>query len=236
MNLDNHFWQECFTQLPVYAGLLDLDSRFLVMNNETKKLCFGTTDVNILGLGNQDIQGKASQLTSLFHEQDQLVLSGKTIHTLDVSSWANNRRGILVGVKKPYYQKNLIKGIIIAGNMLDSAFIRGVNFIFDPTYNKKLIGSRDVSYSVNSNIRNFSEKAQEVLFFLLRGLSNREIASLMNRSARTVEKYIDELKVSFGVSKKSQIFSAALNAGYAFDIPKSIFQKNCTVILSESIV
>lgn len=64
---------------------------------------------------------------------------------------------------------------------------------------------------------------QEVtLYYVIRGDSCREIAERVNRSVRTVEWRLNELKAKFDVSKKSELIARAIELGYLNRIPATL--------------
>jgi DNA-binding CsgD family transcriptional regulator len=221
------------SQLTGVVLLKDLDSKFLAITKECSVLLFGHPKADLcVGLYDKDMNCPAVRLAKDFRDQDKLVLSGKTLKTITLSSWNNNVENPIYSIKQPYYDNdNIIRGTMIQSMIIDNSLFRAANFIFDSDYNKRLTGHKKVSYTIDRNQINLSKKAHDCLFLLLRNLSNYDIAIALHCSPRTVEHYITELKQVFDVNKKSAIVDAAINCGYAFDIPKSIMTEHFTAIL-----
>lgn len=77
----------------------------------------------------------------------------------------------------------------------------------------------------NSNPYRLSQRQLECLFFLLRGKSSKEIGKILNLSPRTIESYIDEIKLKMGCSIKSQVIEKAFVEGLFNMIPESFIIK-----------
>ena len=69
-----------------------------------------------------------------------------------------------------------------------------------------------------------TERQAECLFFLLRGKTAKEIAKFLNISPRTVEDYIEMLKLKFSCQTKNELVTAALERGLFNMIPKKILE------------
>jgi DNA-binding CsgD family transcriptional regulator len=60
-------------------------------------------------------------------------------------------------------------------------------------------------------LKNFSKRKSEVIYYLLRGCTAKEIAKKLNLSPRTIESHIEELKMEIGVNRKSELITEILN-------------------------
>ncbi len=66
----------------------------------------------------------------------------------------------------------------------------------------------------------FTSRESECLFLLIYGKTAKEIGLFLNISARTVETYIEHIKIKLNVSKRSEIIAKALQLGLFDIIPK----------------
>lgn len=71
-----------------------------------------------------------------------------------------------------------------------------------------------------------TRREREVLFYFLRGKSSKEIGKILNISHRTIEVYINNLKMKFQSNTKSELTAKAITIGFLYDIPSSLFHKN----------
>jgi DNA-binding CsgD family transcriptional regulator len=81
------------------------------------------------------------------------------------------------------------------------------------------------SFVINREKRNIdlTPRETEILFFLLRGGVARRIADLLSISVRTVEHHIDALKDKFTVTSKSELIEKAIEKGYFYITPATLF-------------
>lgn len=57
-------------------------------------------------------------------------------------------------------------------------------------------------------------RESECLFYLLRGKTAKKIATILGISHRTVETYVDYLKIKFQALNKSELIEKAIEKGY----------------------
>jgi len=61
---------------------------------------------------------------------------------------------------------------------------------------------------------NLNKREVQVLYYLIRGMTSKEIASKIYLHSRTVEYHSDRLKEKFGCMRKSQLIGKAIDAGF----------------------
>lgn len=78
------------------------------------------------------------------------------------------------------------------------------------------------SYQVQSYPEklHFTSRESECLFLLIRGKTAKEIGKFLQISPRTIETYIEKIKLKLNVSSRSQIISKAIELGLLDIIPK----------------
>ena len=74
----------------------------------------------------------------------------------------------------------------------------------------------------DDKLHHLTPREQEVLFYAIYSKPNKEIASLLNISVKTVEFHITNIRHKFGSFNKSQMVEYASHAGYATHLPKLI--------------
>lgn len=62
----------------------------------------------------------------------------------------------------------------------------------------------------------------QCLFFLLRGKPIKAIAKILCLSPRTIESYIENIKIRFNCSTKSELIDKAFERGYLNVLPRSL--------------
>lgn len=66
-----------------------------------------------------------------------------------------------------------------------------------------------------------TEKQKICLFLLLRGKTTKQIASILGRSARTIDSHLDVLKNKMNCRYKSELIEKSIDAGLFYFLPKS---------------
>jgi DNA-binding NarL/FixJ family response regulator len=80
--------------------------------------------------------------------------------------------------------------------------------------------------TISSSSPNLTARQQEVLFFIIRGKSARQIGTILNLSTRTIESHIENMKAHFLVKSKSELIAKSIMNGYANFMPKTLFNRN----------
>lgn len=112
--------------------------------------------------------------------------------------------------------------------------ITDIGLIF--TLDKELINNlkddyvRINDYALKQDFK-VNKKESEILFFLLRGTSYKEIAEIQNISYRTVCDHIERLKRKFSANTTKELIYNAVLMGYPKSIPQHIFDKPLSIIL-----
>lgn len=218
-------YQEFIANMPGYFAIKDKSSKYIALSNDASKDIFGLKDFRN-NLMDYDIPGSMSLLSEAFIESDKEVIeTQQTLKAINIGKWTDNLEGALIAEKKPFYVGESLEGVFISATKLNNDIFSLFRTIINSDLVKKIRDVKNCELSLNKKYCNLTSRSQVVLFFLLYGLSNKEIAVFLNCSHRTIEHNIDELKSIFAVDKKNQIVEAAISQGYALDIPDFITNK-----------
>ncbi|MFN7096165.1 MAG: helix-turn-helix transcriptional regulator [Gammaproteobacteria bacterium] len=77
-----------------------------------------------------------------------------------------------------------------------------------------------------NNSMNLTQREIECLYYTLRGKSAKSIANVLKLSSKTIEYYIQQLKIKFEVLTKAQLIDKAITLGYLEKIPLSLVYNN----------
>lgn len=91
------------------------------------------------------------------------------------------------------------------------------------------------SYMLNAVFNNIklTERQSEVLFYILRGKTAKQIARYLNLSSRTVEEYLSQLKYKFNAGNKHDLIDKAIAEGFLNTIPESIFKTQLSIVMND---
>jgi len=76
---------------------------------------------------------------------------------------------------------------------------------------------------------------QEVLCWILRMKKNRQLQLLLQKKPEEITQLIDSLKEKFKASCKAELIDKAIDLGYFYRIPQTVFTKQMSIILRENI-
>jgi len=214
------------------AAVRDRDCLYQYTNATYGRLHGLPHHLDIIGGSSLDLPCDTAACAALFDEQDRQVMrSGKTLKMLDIHRYADGAWRAHLYTKRPWRDDHdAIIGTIGWGVDITSAYTYA--------FGGQLARYTDQSDFLltegteQSNGLTLSPREQEVLFLVLRGKTSKLAAAVLGLSHRTVEQYVDTLKLKFGVQSKIELIDAAIERGYMQCIPLSIFSKQLSVVLA----
>jgi DNA-binding CsgD family transcriptional regulator len=221
------------------SGLLvvmDPTSKFIYLNNYTAKM-FGFQEAsNALGKNAFQINCPANESANNFITQDNLVISkNRPIKVFDIHEYANGEKKIFLTTKTPFKQNNAIGVISHSVEISDALFHKAYNELINlNTKHQTPLAKKSQSYIINNPTfqdNKLTQRQMDCLFYLSRGYSIKQIANELQLSPRTVEHYLENIKLKLACTNRSHLIEYALSNGYLNYIPKNLFSK----IVSNSI-
>jgi DNA-binding CsgD family transcriptional regulator len=64
---------------------------------------------------------------------------------------------------------------------------------------------------VNTHYQLFSRRERECLYYLSRAKTAKEISRILNVSTRTIEHYIENIKIKTGISTRTELIAYAIS-------------------------
>src|SRR3990167_7824615 len=222
-NIFDHFNkmpESLFWQLPGYFHIKDYHGKYVVSNkNHSSLVGFKTLD-EIIGKTDWDIKCEAAKFSECFREQD-LKTKEKNLTILDIHRYADGKiwafyvtkgalydpQGHYVGVacqKLPLAEHLLIK--ILTFFRKNEYKDYALSYVLSPFPNSVPLTSRQ----------------GECLYYMLRGKTAKQIASILAISPRTVTDYIEHIKYKFNCHTKPELIDKAISLGLFHYIPESL--------------
>ncbi|MGO1002729.1 helix-turn-helix transcriptional regulator [Lysobacter sp. CA196] len=223
--------------MPGPCACKDQDSKFLYANTEFKALVGLEPDEDVDGLSDFDLPCEVASHGKTFREQDKYVMERQiSITTLNVHRFKCAKWRAFLIVKKPFFdQETNIRGVLFHGTDITAINAGALGSYFgNPGPHQASINSQPQTGQVHADPEadiDMTRREYEVLFFLLRGGTSKRIAELLSISSRTVEQYIDVLKDKFEVLTKPDLIEKAINKGYLYVIPDTLFMKCSSKII-----
>lgn len=220
--------QEFIDQIPGFFGVLSLDSRFLMVNQTGVNWTGFKSSDQMMHLSYGDVRCKAAEHANLFLKHDaKLINSEKTLKFLGYYCYQNNDWKVIFGQKYLLRDsRNNIIGLISQFNEYTRSKLFDLSrFLMtsEKFYNNKF-SKEQFFYFIEDDFQEtmLSKRQTECIFFLLRGKSLNEIATILKLSKRTVENYVEEIKIKFNCSCKADLIEKAILDGYMNIIPETL--------------
>lgn len=218
---------DLMNNLPFAAGIKNDKFQYIGINHKAALLAGYSLPEEMLGITDNELKCDATSLGDVFRQQDSRVLQGQDLTTLDISKYADGEIHIFLSTKKQFKNKAQESCLIFTMTELP---IRTIARIFTELSYTEIHQNSDnilssyevIDSSKNSELPPLTNRQNEMLFFLLRGKSAKEIADNLHLSARTVEDHITSLKDKFGCYTKSELIDRAFQLGFGLTIPVSL--------------
>ena len=98
---------------------------------------------------------------------------------------------------------------------------------------QKSLSDQSIANYFSIQDTHLSSRESECLFYLLRGNTAKQIARLLSLSPKTVEHYIENMKLKFHCQTKSELISKAIEQGFTNVVPKSILFEQLSDIIKK---
>jgi len=224
--------------LPGLMGWKDPNSRFLATNQVSARLFGFNTIEEIVGLSDAEVKCGVAECAQTFVMHDKKVLAGQTLTVLNIHPYANRQINTFVTSNLPLRDaQGSIVGIFFYSVQLDNVQLQKLFFQLSSYDAKKFMAGKSVqgSYVVGMpKDISLTRRESECLFYLIRGKTAKSIGMLLGLEKRTIEDYVDRIKVKLGVTSKEALIEFAFNHGLVSAIPDSFLPKNLSLILHEA--
>lgn len=208
------------------------DARSVFVNATGRLLqnAFGVKCMEKLsGKTDYDFPWISEDLAAQFRSNDRKVLiKNKTIKFLEIHKVASNDWGVLLTTKSPFVENDPDSGTLGVCVALPKSIIK-----LGQLLGKALYGSKSLtqsSYLIESN-STLTSRENEVLFFILRGKTAKEIARILKISSRTVEQYVELIKNKFKCRNKSELIAFSMENNYFHMVPESLINQDLSIVL-----
>ncbi|ONB59116.1 helix-turn-helix transcriptional regulator [Burkholderia pseudomallei] len=226
-----------FDHYPGLWGCQDSESRFIHVNDAFAKVVGVRDPRELEDKSAFDLPCGSSNCAAQFQAQDREVReTGRAIKVLDIHPYASGVWMALVFTKIPLVDRNdEIVGTIFHATELSQIDMITLGRVIGDSYAGKRIGGpvEQGSYRIDSprDALELTERERQVLFFLARNKTAKDIANILGLSARTIEQYMENLRCKFSASSKNELIDLAAGAGYCNRIPQSLLRNQLSVVL-----
>lgn len=223
-----------FNSLPDYVCWKNADLEYVMVNDVTANLFgFDSSNISFKGISDFDLKCDAANLAEDFRRDDDLVLnSGKNLTIINYCRYEKDEWKLLFGRKSQMKDENGdVKGVFARFLDVTDCPLMGLVYGLAHADDKILGGDLNKVGQVNYIVQDkfddlgLSHRESEVLFFLIRGKTAKEIARVVGLSNRTVEKHLDRIKNKLNCCSRSELIEKALASGIGAYVPTAITKR-----------
>ncbi|MDQ2994509.1 MAG: helix-turn-helix transcriptional regulator, partial [Pseudomonadota bacterium] len=201
------------------------DLQYAMMNDSTAKLFgFESSQISFNRITDHDLHCDAASLATHFQGDDLYVLTtGKDLTSLCFCQYENQEWRLLFGRKSLLLDSNNEKKGVY-GRFIDVTTCPIFKMILGVCTKEQL----QVTYIVKDSFDDYhlTARESEIMFYLLRGKSAKEIANLINLSVRTVETHLERIKSKMHCHSKSQLIEKAWSLGLQAYLPSILLNRS----------
>jgi len=222
----NNQIEQLLLNLPGYVFWKNKDFIFLGSNHTFANALKFKHGLDIAGLTDHTLPCELSNSADHFISQDEQAMGGTKVVTLNIHTYADDKRRILLTEKSRLYDQNkTMIGTIGNSIELNSGLVFNIANLLCKVDDKLFsIASTCGSYLVSQETYHHTLSAREsqCLFYLIRGKTAKEIAAYLQLSQKTIETYIHRIKIKLACQTKSQLIEKAINDRYVTIIPSGL--------------
>jgi DNA-binding CsgD family transcriptional regulator len=228
---------EAIDLLPGAWCLMDPKSRYLHYNFAYLKMIGAEhlSRYDLIGKTVADMPCNAASCAELFWEEDDEVRrTKKTVTVLNTIKMKNDQWWVIQINKCPILnERNEIEAILFNfidhsnNNFLDLALQINKNLKHEHT------AKAQIKIKRKSQIVSLGIKESEVLFYLARGISYKEIAAMQNVAYSTIIDHVERIKNKFHAATLEELIKNALSNGYPHGLPQALFDKQFSIIFTD---
>ncbi len=207
--------------LKYFPGLVNwknIHSEFLGATTGVANLANLSSPEEMIGKSDEDMPWGKEGFAELFRSQDKETLQGKILHILSKTIYCGKERIFLV--KKIPILRTTARIEQVVGTL------NHLHEFCKPTIRNIISGLMDAGVEVTMDLLNhikstflnqthlLSPREELCAYYLLKGLTSKEIARKLNISFRTVESYINGIKLKLDCKKTAGLIVKLLDLGY----------------------
>lgn len=235
LNIDNYQIDDNEDLITKFEFLRDLPGIFLVVNSDViyqssntyaAKMLGWKDPYNVIDKSNFQIPSKVSDGAELYIHCANVTMRLQSKIIALKAFHGNFGPMVIISEEIPLITKNsMVKGVFFHATDFTNYFLKKYPSLYDldKTFIGEISTPKQYILTPEASPLPLSARHQEVLSLLIRGKPMKEIAYILDISPRTVEKHISAIKEKLGCYNKSQLIEKAIDSGFLFHIPETLF-------------
>ncbi len=213
------------------------DTSFSFMNCNHSFVDFGKFGSKSDIVGKTDFEMPWEDQTTFYRKLDRGTLAGKSFLTLMPLQITTGEKIVVLQDKRPLRDNaGVIRGTAINMTRLESPNILKP-FI---TFAERDLITPDLGDYVSDKYlirRTYSDKFTEMesvcLFYYIRGRTAKEIARILGNSPKTVESYLERIRMKINCSTRSEVLGKVISFGFLHIIPEVVLSRHLQMFMAE---
>lgn len=218
--------EDILSQLPGVVCWQDMNSTFSGCNDAAFKLFGFKSAEQMIGSTYFDFRCKAVESADRFLAYDKQIIKTQSALTLMIiDTFIHGETEAHLIIRKPIIQQQKMIGFIghslpISTNSLLKMSAKLATL--DMQYHQNNVLQRSYVFKDRYGDIGISKRESECLFYLLRGKSIPEIANILHLSKRTVESYMEHIKIKMNCYSQAELCEKSVALGFVDVIPCSL--------------
>ncbi|MBX9706016.1 MAG: helix-turn-helix transcriptional regulator, partial [Gammaproteobacteria bacterium] len=171
-------------------------------------------------------------------QDQQVIKTATTMRVLDIHPFAGGEWKVYIFTKAPMWNdQNELIGTIYHGQDITSTTAMEIGSLLTRAsvaeVGSDILGQNSYILGTQFSDLKLTDRQSEVLFYLLRGKTVKQIGLLLGISYRTVDEYMEQLKHKFGAINRHELIDKAISFGFLNTIPEKLFRTQLSVELKD---
>lgn len=225
--------QEVIDALSNLSGWKDQNGHFIRVSSSLATLAGWKSAKAMEGTTDSQLQCCAADHAEEFRNYDLMLMQEqKSELVLSYTKYADGDYHLLFGKDQVFKDSNReILGTNFQGlDVTNTPFFSQFLSIMFADQKKAKPFQTDAMYSIHQDYHDsikLTDRETQCLFYTIRGATSKEIGKSLNISSRTVECFIDSVRLKFKCRNKNELLSCTLRQNMANIIPKIFLSGVC---------
>jgi DNA-binding CsgD family transcriptional regulator len=219
--------QNMIAHLPGLVFFKNTDLIYTAVSGFAARLCGFDKAEQFCGHNDFELRCSAADSAMEFRAEDRRVMtSGKEISSLQINQFADGNIHIFFLRKTPLFDASgKIIGVCSQGSEVTNPAIGKAIFNLLESARINQLQNQIFTVATNDDFDRLSVREAEVIFYFMRGFTNKEIGDMMTLSPRTIESYLESIKSKMNCQSRQELLLQCMHNGFSYIIPQSILRR-----------
>ncbi len=199
--------------LPFNTYFIDRESTVLDINERAAAVCGYVSRKEAMGRSLRDVSARNTAQQILYN--DQIIMSRKKIKiTEEIYTRLDDTELVAISIKFPWLVADKLVGIFGCSIMVEDNHLADLSAAIILLMQTGLLVPDSMTTILPGYIyanRYLNQRDIEIIYWVVRGKTAKEIALNLHLSHRTIEHRLDKIKLKLGVSSKAALIEKIIN-------------------------